>query len=51
MKYSVLMSVYKNEKVEYFVQAVESLLNQTVVPEQIVLVRDGPVYEELQKSQ
>lgn len=48
MKYSVLMSVYKNEKVEYFIQAVDSLLNQTIQPEQIVLVRDGSVYEELQ---
>ena len=48
MKYSVLMSVYKNEKVEYFIQAVDSLLNQTIRPEQIVLVRDGSVYEELQ---
>lgn len=48
MKYSVLMSVYKNEKVEYFIQAIDSLLNQTVIPEQIVLVRDGTVYEELQ---
>lgn len=48
MKYSVLMSVYKNEKVEYFIQAVDSLLNQTIQPEQIVLVRDGGVYEELQ---
>lgn len=48
MKYSVLMSVYKNEIVEYFIQAVESLLNQTIQPEQIVLVRDGGVYEELQ---
>ena len=48
MKYSVLMSIYKNERVEYFVQAVDSLLGQTVLPEQIVLVRDGVVYEELQ---
>lgn len=48
MKYSVLMSVYKNEKVEYFIQAVASLLNQTIQPEQIVLVRDGGVYEKLQ---
>lgn len=48
MKYSVLMSVYNNEKVKYFIQAVESLLNQTVLPEQIVLVRDGQVYGELQ---
>ena len=48
MKYSVLMSVYKNEKVEYFVEAIESLLSQTIPPEEIVLVRDGAVYEELQ---
>ena len=48
MNYSVLMSVYKNEKVAYFIQAVDSLLHQTIPPEQIVLVRDGEVYEELQ---
>ena len=48
MKYSVLMSIYKNERVEFFAQAVESLLSQTASPEQIVLVRDGVVYEELQ---
>lgn len=48
MKFSVLISVYKNEKTEYFCQAMESLLNQTAKPEQIVLVRDGEVYEELQ---
>lgn len=50
MKYSVLMSVYKNEKVDFFVQSIESLLLQTVVPDQIVLVRDGEVYEELQSA-
>ena len=50
MNYSVLMSVYKNEKVDFFNQAIESLLNQTVPPEQIVLVRDGAVYEELQSA-
>lgn len=48
MKYSVLMSVYKNEKVEYFKEAIESVLNQTLPPDEIVLVRDGTVYEELQ---
>ena len=50
LKYSVLMSVYKNEKVAFFQQAVDSLLQQTVPPEQIVLVRDGAVYEELQAA-
>lgn len=50
MKYSVLMSVYRNEKVEYFVEAIESLLSQTQPPDEIVLVRDGAVYEELQST-
>ncbi len=50
MKYSVLMSVYKNEKANFFAQAVDSLLNQTVAPDQIVLVRDGEVYSELQET-
>ena len=35
MNYSVLMSVYKNEKVPFFVQAMDSILNQTLRPEQI----------------
>lgn len=50
MKFSVLISVYKNEKTDYFRQAMESLLSQTVTPDQIVLVRDGEVYEELQNA-
>ena len=45
---SVLMSVYKNEKPEYFRAAVNSVLNQTVLPEEIVLVRDGEVPDALQ---
>lgn len=48
MQFSVLMSVYKNEKVEYFKVAIDSVLNQTVRPNEIVLIRDGEVYEELQ---
>lgn len=50
MKFSVLMSVYKNEKVEFFKQAMDSVLSQTLPPEEIVLIRDGAVYEELQKA-
>ena len=50
MLYSVLMSVYKNEKVPFFREAVDSVLNQTERPDQIVLVRDGEVYEELQAA-
>lgn len=50
MQFSVLMSVYKKEKPEYFKQALDSVLNQTLMPEEIILMRDGPVPEELQKT-
>lgn len=50
MKFSVLMSIYKNEKVDFFKQAMDSVLAQTLPPEEIVLIRDGVVYEELQEA-
>lgn len=46
-KYSVLMSLYKKEKPEYLHLALESMLNQTVTPDEIVLVEDGPLTSEL----
>lgn len=46
-KYSVLMSLYKKEKPEYLRLALDSMLNQTVVPDEIVLVEDGPLTDEL----
>lgn len=46
--FSVLMSVYAKEKTEYFVSAMDSILSQTLKPDEIVLVRDGAVSEELQ---
>ena len=48
MKFSVLMSVYKNEKPEYFRAALESVLSQTMMPDEIILIRDGEVPVELQ---
>ncbi len=47
VNYSVLMSLYKKEKPEYLVLAIESMLNQTIKPEQIVIVEDGPLTDEL----
>jgi len=47
--YSVLISLYENENPAYFHASIESILNQTVPPEQIVLVIDGPIGIELQK--
>lgn len=40
-KYSVLLSVYKNEKPEHLRLAIESMLNQTIIPNQFVIVKDG----------
>ena len=47
MNFSVLMSVYKNENPEYFLTAVDSVMNQSSKPEQIVLIRDGQVPDAL----
>lgn len=46
-KYSVLASIYIKENPENFKLAMDSMLNQTIIPEQIVLVEDGPLTEEL----
>lgn len=46
-KFSVLLSVYKNEKPEYMRQCFDSMLNQTVKADEWVVVEDGPLTEEL----
>lgn len=45
--FSVLMSVYKNEKSAYLNASLKSIENQTVVPDEIILVEDGPLTKEL----
>lgn len=46
-KYSVLMSLYIKEKPEYLKLAVDSMINQTENPDEIVIVEDGPLTDEL----
>lgn len=47
-KFSVLMSVYRNDKPELFLEAVKSVsVKQTLPPDEIVIVVDGPVPEPL----
>ena len=46
-KYSVLMSLYKKEKPEYLRLAIDSMIHQTVKPDEIIIVEDGPLTEEL----
>lgn len=49
-KFSVAMSVYKNDNPTDFVTAVNSIYNQTCSPDEIVLVIDGPIPNGLQDS-
>ncbi|WP_137624789.1 glycosyltransferase [Lactiplantibacillus pingfangensis] len=45
---SVLISVYYKEKALFFQEALESIADQTQLPLQIVVVKDGPLTESLE---
>lgn len=47
-KFSVLMSVYYKEKPENLSVCIESILNQDIVPNEIVIVKDGILDQELE---
>lgn len=47
--YSVLSTLYKNDSPEYLKQSIESMLAQTVVTNDYVLVADGPIPTELKE--
>ena len=48
LKFSVIMSVYKNDSAEFFDRALSSVTDeQTVMPNEIVLVVDGPVGDDI----
>lgn len=49
MKYSVLMSVYEKENPKYFEESIQSMLNQTIAPDEFVIVKDGRITNELEK--
>ncbi len=46
-RFSVLMCVYGGDNPQWFSAAVDSILNQTAKPHEVVLVVDGPVPEAL----
>lgn len=49
MPFTVLLSVYNNESDTNLISSLKSVLvNQTVLPDQVVLVVDGPIREELE---
>jgi len=47
MKFSVLISVYFKENPVFFRAALESIVTQDLLPDEIVLVEDGPISEAL----
>ncbi len=49
VSFCVLMAVYEKENPEFFAEALESIDNQSVKPNEIILVKDGPIGEDLQK--
>ena len=49
MAFSVLMSLYCKEKPEYLVQCLDSVFNQTLRADEVILVEDGPLTPELYK--
>ncbi|WP_195439181.1 glycosyltransferase family 2 protein [Parabacteroides goldsteinii] len=47
MHFSVLLSLYKKEQPSYLLQCLNSIFYQTILPNEIVLVLDGPLNDEL----
>lgn len=48
--FSVLMSVYRNDRTEWFQLAMDSIRQQTLLPAEMVLVVDGPIPDELSQA-
>jgi|SaaInl8_200m_RNA_FD_contig_123_6349_length_25546_multi_8_in_1_out_0_23 glycosyltransferase involved in cell wall biosynthesis len=48
MNFSVCICVYNKDNINYFKEALESIVNQSLVPNQVVLVVDGPINDGLQ---
>lgn len=48
MNFSVLISIYHKEKPSNFLECLDSLINQTYLPNEIVIVKDGKLTNELE---
>ena len=49
MRFSVWVSVYSKEKSSFLEKALDSILNQTLKPDEVVLVKDGILTKELEE--
>lgn len=50
IKFTVLLSLYHKESAEYLCQCLNSIQKNTLCPDQIVIVYDGPIGEELENT-
>ena len=48
-EFSVLMSVYKKDRPAWIKQALDSILSNTIIPNEVVIMVDGPVSTDIQK--
>ena len=46
---SVVMAVYKNDRASWVRQAIDSVLNQTLQPDEVIVVVDGEIPKGIQK--
>jgi len=49
MKFSAVLNVYIKENPHFFFMSLESVLAQTVLPDELIIVKDGPLTEELER--
>ncbi len=47
--FSTIISVYINDKPDWFEASINSIINQTIPPKQIVVVKDGPINSDIDK--
>ena len=48
INFSVLMPVYYKDNAEYFITAFQSIVNQTLKPDEILIIEDGKLTEDLE---
>lgn len=46
MNYTVIMSIYKKVPVQFLKVSIDSVLNQTITPDEFIIVKDGPLTSE-----
>lgn len=46
MPFSVILSIYYKESPLFLRESLDSLFSQTVCPDEVILVKDGPIGED-----